>query len=792
MDTRQKKAILKYITENDPKGALVAALEPALDFEGGTIRYNSKRVHCHRAVTRLTDEEYARAYLLVHLVRDHGYQPEALELEAEYSIGRPAAKSARIDVIVRDTRADSATRRNLRPCFLFIEVKAPLKYEQDKKYIRGQLFDLAKQEGTAFLGYYSVGYRDGALSDKLLLVDSVQFPSHAAWEAAGYSSLDVFPTLYGQAIRSTYACITEAKGDLRPLDDAVTRDEFAGLRSELHDVVWGGGGTNNNAVFIHLVKLFLTKIYDEQTTPKGEPYQFQRRLHDGIPESPEDLFVRMEALYRQAQKEYLGYSAKRIEQSVGFDRDAVSPQKVAHVVERLQSLSLTHNVHRKGEDVLGEFFETIASTEFTQTKGQFFTHSNIVRFCLSAAGLDQLAVSLARGDENRAKPRLPFCCDPACGSGTFLIEAMKFVTDAINRAGLRSSGSSRTISFVQQALPEAQPNAWAREFIYGIENNADLGLATKVNMVLHGDGNINIFVGDGLLPFGDYAETGRVHALAAATQPANHPYDRPINEQFDFVVSNPPFSIKFDKDTERKLPETFVYAEQRASENLFIERWYQLLREGGRLAAILPDSVFDTSENLTIRLFLYRFFRIRAVISLPYLTFQPFTSTKTSVLIAEKRSRKETEDWDAAMRAARNEFARLKRDATSTAAGKGAQAAAAIARLLGDALRREDRHFTATELRAKYSDSLKEVVDSPDWWAFREVTSEGPFDHPIFMAEATEVGYKRGKRKEKARPNELFKPDARGWPAPDLTRPETILDRWLATRPWDSPARGRS
>ena len=53
--------------------------------------------------------------------------------------------------------------------------------------------------------------------------------------------------------------------------------------------------------------------------------------------------------------------------------------------------------------------------------------------------------------------------------------------------------------------PNHRENKWAREYIYGSELNFNLGTATKVNMILHGDGATNIFVGtqkgDGLLPF---------------------------------------------------------------------------------------------------------------------------------------------------------------------------------------------------------------------------------------------------------------------------------------------------
>jgi type I restriction enzyme M protein len=52
---------------------------------------------------------------------------------------------------------------------------------------------------------------------------------------------------------------------------------------------------------------------------------------------------------------------------------------------------------------------------------------------------------------------------------------------------------------------------------------------------------------------------------------------------------------------------------------------------------VLPESVFDTTENKYIRLFIYKYFKVRAVVSLPQITFEPFTSTKTSLLFAQQK-----------------------------------------------------------------------------------------------------------------------------------------------------------
>ena len=80
-----------------------------------------------------------------------------------------------------------------------------------------------------------------------------------------------------------------------------------------------------------------------------------------------------------------------------------------------------------------------------------------------------------------------------------------------------------------------------------------------------------------------------------------------------------------------------MFGSKKNSENLFIERYYHLLRPGGRMGIVLPESVFDTSENKYIRLFLYKYFIIKAVVSLPQVTFAPYTPTKTSVLLAKKK-----------------------------------------------------------------------------------------------------------------------------------------------------------
>ncbi len=318
--------------------------------------------------------------------------------------------------------------------------------------------------------------------------------------------------------------------------------------------------------------------------------------------------------------------------------------KVRYVVETLQDICFTTNQY----DVIGDFFEGIVRGEFKQTKGQYLTHTNIVNFIIRALELENQSLNLIN-----TETRLPVIIDPACGSGTFLIESMKYITKFVLSNNDKIKKSNIIKEFIKHNFPEYRQNSWARDYIYGIEIMRDLATATKVNMVGHGDGSANIEALDALLDFEKYTKA----RLQIKKQ--SEIYEKPVNEQFDVVMSNPPFRITVDRDTAKSFPACFIQGETIAEslkkekgekeidiENLFIERWHQLLKPKGRLGVVLPESVFDTTSNRDIRLFLYKYFWIKAVVSLPHLAFAPYTMTKTSLLFAQKKTEKEVKEWN--------------------------------------------------------------------------------------------------------------------------------------------------
>jgi type I restriction enzyme M protein len=791
----------KTVIQNYLNGKKVKVVEK-LDFGKSIIRY-TKEIKQNREIKKITgDEEIVRAYILTKLVNELGYKQENIEIEKEYDIGRPKVNKPRIDVIVRDNKGDA---------FLYIELKSPEEYEKEKdEVIEKQLFNLASQEkgqgnDVKYLVLYSFAIANNEIKDKCIIIDYKKYTSFDSWkEERNYS--DEIPARYGKAQKEPYV-----KGSPKDLETSFNHEHLESLRKNLHNVLWGGGGTDDNEVFSSLTNLILAKIQDESEKKKGEKYDFQifsfaKKGNEEF-ETKNELFDRINKLYRRALKQRLNIlDENKVKKSFAIDENKFSLEKLKYTVQELEKYSFVDGKNSfDGKDILGDFFEGIIREGFKQTKGQFFTHINVVRFLLWGLQLDKLALDRVNSDLE-----IPYLNDPSAGSGTFLIEYMKFITKNLKYRFRHKLDETRDIedNFHQWFEPDHRENKWAKSYIYGSEINFNLGTAAKVNMILHGDGSTNIFVKDGLLPFKFYNKETAPNYLKQSEIDSLYA-EKEVNKQFDVVITNPPFSVDLDNETKKNVKKEFIFGDKKNSENLFIERWYQLLKQNGRFGAVLPESVFDTTENKYIRLFIYKYFKVKAVISLPQVAFQPYTSTKTSLLFAQKKTPDEIEQWNDLWSKFSTEWSLLKtrceKEVEHFIEGKPVSKKWAISkenqekrksnvsRLLKDHLDDSDDKLSLKQLVEKYQDEIVELCsidkNTKDvfgfvntWWVFGEVTKD--INYKIFMAEVEHVGYKRTKRGEKLMPNDLYRLNGDNEIAVDDGVKETALD-FLRDVKWD-------
>ena len=111
---------------------------------------------------------------------------------------------------------------------------------------------------------------------------------------------------------------------------------------------------------------------------------------------------------------------------------------------------------------------------------------------------------------------------------------------------------------------------------------------------------------------------------------------------FDILMGHPPFGgpikdrrilnqYRLGSQEDHERPRIRV-----RHETLFIERSLDLLKPGGRVAIILPQSFFNNAADKSVRDFIAAHARILAVVGLHADTFKPSTSIKASVLFLQK------------------------------------------------------------------------------------------------------------------------------------------------------------
>ena len=357
------------------------------------------------------------------------------------------------------------------------------------------------------------------------------------------------------------------------------------------------------------IKLIFAKIRDETTYPKQPP-----AFRVGHLDEPDQVKTRIDALFR---KVVAALSSDGIFES--HDGITLDAKGVAWVVGQLQRGSLS----KTPTDVVGDAFEVFAESKMAGEKGEFFTPGNVI----------DLAVTLI-GPQPRER-----ICDPACGSGRFLIASMRHVWDAMER-GPEWHG------LPNDEMMKAKKEVASRYF-YGIDKETDLVRIAKAYMTISGDGRSNVVHENTLHRASDF------NAMAKAKFVEGDSF-----KKFDCILTNPPYGTKakvlkdecesFDLGHRWRLDSNNVWRKGAVKESdpyvLFIERCFSMLKEGGRLAIVLPETVFHAPTAAHLRHYITERSTLRAVVSLPHNSFRPHCNAKTCLLVVDKAVRDQRGD----------------------------------------------------------------------------------------------------------------------------------------------------
>lgn len=246
------------------------------------------------------------------------------------------------------------------------------------------------------------------------------------------------------------------------------------------------------------------------------------------------------------------------------------------------------------QDIQGDVYEMLLSEIATAGKnGQFRTPRHIIKLMADLV-----------------QPQLgQRICDPACGSGGFLLGAYQYiVTQLAVKAGANDlqpdeDGFIRT-SVAAGLTENAQTILQGSLFGYDIDSTmVRLGL---MNLMMHGIDEPHI----------DYKDT----LSKSYTQEA----------EYDIVMANPPFTGSIDKGDIH----SDFQIDTTKTELLFVEKIYRLLKKGGTACVIVPQGVLFGSGKAfkELRKLLIERCELKAVITMPSGVFKPYAGVATAIL----------------------------------------------------------------------------------------------------------------------------------------------------------------
>ena len=757
-----------------------------VDKDSNTLTYNAETIESDRKISGTpTDEELTRCLILLKLIKHYGYESERIKIEDSLRIGgrKPdGAKALRTDIIIKNKQGEVD---------IICEVKRLHEYNgAGDQSIRNQLFfpynELTKYNSARYLYYLSL---DVPLSRdqfplKCIGIDTSISKTYTEWTQQGKPPhLVHIVQADGQpVIQDVFVKLSGDEENLlenyRDLDGNFGIDSLKNTWRILWDHIWGGT-LEDNKKFENFNKVLLSKIYDERKTKIGTAYQFQRKFIRDVPQTEESLAGDIDLLYRRAFSEYLSKDREiELKDIKGIDFNEFPPHLISKCVECLSSLSFQKNRYQN-VDILGEFYEMVIRDAFKQTKGLFLTHPNIVLFILAVLEVENVVSEKLKNPDEDIRYRLPFVIDPACGTGTFLVHYMKYIQKHIEENyETISAGDDDIKNFIETHMLGSNPYKWVIDYVYGIDDEHVLATACQINMILHGDGSTNIYDVDGLDSFENYSKlevTGAINMLSSRLNNDRTYYSKGTIDKFDLVISNPPFNVNINKTYAN---ENFDIIKGK-SEAYFLERWYQLLKPDGRIGVVLPESFFSVEDDIEGRLFLYKHFNIKAIVSLPNHAFSPHTTTSTSLLFASKKTEKEEEQfqklWDEFSTSFDEKYSRFvsvlsvpKKKVSFKCAEVGQpESIKTLLKKIEEFLNQEfgqnfvilpyfpDAFLFDANNFSKFKSDVKATVSSVrERWTLWNVSKD--IKSEFYNLAVSDIGYKAGKKGSKDKPNELM------------------------------------
>lgn len=385
--------------------------------------------------------------------------------------------------------------------------------------------------------------------------------------------------------------------------------------SRLWDKFWSGGISNPLTAIEQISYLLFMKRLDEMDTKKKHDSDFTGEAYESIFKGKNEKlrwshFREMEGgeMLTHIQTNVfpflktLGTEESQFAKHMGnavfiISKPSLLVEAVSIIDEIFEEISKQESEGQGFQDTQGDLYEFLLSEITSAGKlGQFRTPRHIIQLICEL-------VDPKLGDT---------ICDPACGTGGFLLGAYQHIITAHTSKEHRitdENGLTRGL-LGDKLTNEKQWEHLKEKTFYGYDMDESMVRIGLMNLMMHGISVPNIEQKDTL--------------------------SKKYNEDshFDVIMANPPFKGSIDKGD---INESFSLNTTK-TELLFVNRIINSLKIGGRAGMIVPDGVLFGSSNAhkQARKMLLNDCELQGIISMPSGVFKPYAGVSTAILLFVK------------------------------------------------------------------------------------------------------------------------------------------------------------
>lgn len=319
-----------------------------------------------------------------------------------------------------------------------------------------------------------------------------------------------------------------------------------------------------------------------------------------------------------------------------FDVNHRQIELTSGVVRNILSLLEPYNIRKSSVAAKAKVYELFIDSIFRGKEGQYFTPRTIVEFMVDL-------VCVQYGSEGMR------VLDPACGSGGFLVTSYERMKEDLDHKYKKRNSKGE---LVEEFKDEHSRNEYdaamnnLRRLLIGIDKDGDLAATTRMNMIMHGDGSVNVYYANAL-----DKEHARIKKIISKENTVDAILTNPpmglkigiknkktnkVSEEDTRILDQYTISkLKFDKKKQKLVASKVKMQDSPA---LFLERCLDVLKDGGYLCTVIDDGLLSNPSDRYIREYIKQRAIVKAVISLPEKTFKSKkTGVKTSILLLQKK-----------------------------------------------------------------------------------------------------------------------------------------------------------